>query len=257
MADQNPFLAPGQRMFEPPGGWAPAPAAAAAQQGEWGRVDRERYPATDFREEPGFQPGQGQGQFRGDAQCRAQTRGGGYQGGPENWRPPNQRYQDRASAGQNPGINLNRAPPRTLGDQFAKITIVAAEHSVLRVDTREHQGPIQGRLIDPFACQHPARVEMNYAGNAPRTGDGARLAPGPKNGTYVTFTFFKTLGAYQLVIVGSVEYGVSQESAPYTKEIREGLGHRGFEPLGLPVPTPNGNKHSHLDFKVRYNGHPL
>ena len=140
--------------------FVPAPAAAAAPQ-EWGQVDRTRFPATDFREEPGYQPGQGGGAFRGDARNRAQTRGAGYQGRPENWRPPNQRYQDRAAAGGNPGINLNRAPPRTLGDQFAKITIVAAEHSVLRVDTREHQGPIQGRLIDPFACQHPTRVEMN------------------------------------------------------------------------------------------------
>ena len=190
-------------------------------------------PPTSERS-PNYQPGQGQGQSRGDAQRRAQTRGVGYQGRPENWRPPNQRYQDRAPAGQNPGINLNRAPPKTLGDQFASITIVAAEHSVLRVDTREHQGPIQGRLIDPFACQHPARVEMNCANNAPRTGDGARLAPLPKNGTYFTFTFFKTLGAYQLVIVGSVEYGVSQESAAYTKEISWGI--EGLSRLACPCP---------------------
>ena len=107
--------------------FVPAPAAAAAPQ-EWGRVDRTRFPATDFREEPGYQAGQGQGAFRGDAQRRAQTRGPGYQG--SNWRPPHLRHQDRAGAGQ-PGINTNRAPPRFLGDQFAKITIVASEDSIL------------------------------------------------------------------------------------------------------------------------------
>jgi hypothetical protein len=73
-----------------------APAAAAAPQ-EWGRADRERYTATDFREEPNDQPDQGQGQFRGDAQRRGQTRGPGYQG--KNWRPQHLRHQDRAGAG--------------------------------------------------------------------------------------------------------------------------------------------------------------
>ena len=232
--EQNPF-------------WGQLPAEPREPPRElWGQVDRERYPATDYREEPAF---------RGDANRRAQTRGPGqgYQG--SNWRPREERYGKGAA--QNQGINQSRAPPRHMTAEFARITIEDSENSILRVDTRERSDPIQGRLIDPFACQHPSKVQMNYANNAARTGDGTRLAPRPKNGTYVTFTIFKTLEDYQLVIVGSIEYAASQACATYTNEIREGLGHRGFEPLGLPKPTPNSNKQAHLDFKVRYNGHPL
>ena len=101
-------------------------------------MGRERYPATDYREDPNYRPGQGQGQFRGDANRRAQTRGPGYQG--QNWRPREERYPHRDAPGQ--GINQSRAPPRNMGDQFAKITIEASEDSILRMDTRERSDPI-------------------------------------------------------------------------------------------------------------------
>ena len=48
--------------------------------------------------------------------------------------PREQGYPPKAAPNQ--GINQSRAPPRTMGDQFAKITIVASENSALRVDER-------------------------------------------------------------------------------------------------------------------------